>query len=167
MGHYAYGSHFVKTTGHEIKQFLVATFLNGIGTSLELVRHFFNAIQQRLHVFATRNQFIVAQGSGIRTVGDVADSGYRLQLRSTFVDAGDTCVTINALTSIFQHETGTAVNLDAVVSVLVGIFGVHTFGQRSERIGQFGIFLLFLTFFRGQFAFAGDIVQCLVDVYVA
>ena len=165
--HYAHGSHFVKTASHEVQQFLIAAFLNGIGAGFELIRHFFYAVQQRLHFFAARNQLIVAQGGGIRTVGDVADGGYRLQLCSTFVDAGDTCIAINALTGIFQHEAGTAVNLDTVVSILVGVFGVHTFCQRCEGIGQFGIFLLFLTFFRSQFAFAGDVVQCLVDVYVA
>ena len=57
--------------------------------------------------------------------------------------------------------------LYTVVSILVGIFGVHTFGKRSEAVGQFGVFLLFLTFFRSQFTFAGDVIQCFVDVYVA
>ena len=57
-------------------------------------------------------------------------------------------------------------NLDTVVCVLVGIFGVHTFCQRGERVGQFGIFFLFLTFFRSQLAFTGDVVQCFVDIYI-
>ena len=58
-------------------------------------------------------------------------------------------------------------NLDTVICVLVGIFGVHTFCQRSKRVGQFGIFLLFLTFFRSQLTFTGDVVQRFVDIYIA
>ena len=58
-------------------------------------------------------------------------------------------------------------NLDAVVSILIGIFRVHTFCQRSEGVGKFGILLLFLAFFRSQFAFASNVVQRFVDVNVA
>ena len=58
-------------------------------------------------------------------------------------------------------------NLDTVVSILISVFRVHTFGKRSEAVCQFGVFLLFQTFFRSQFAFAGDVIQCFVDVYVA
>ena len=52
--HYAHGSHFVKTASHEVQQFLIAAFLNGIGAGFELIRHFFYAVQQRLHFFAAR-----------------------------------------------------------------------------------------------------------------
>ena len=58
-------------------------------------------------------------------------------------------------------------NLDTVVGVLVGIFGVHTLGQRCEGVGHLGEAFLLLTFFGRQLAFAGDVVQCLVDVDVA
>ena len=79
-----------------------------------------------------RFQFLehLAVGAG----GDVREGGHGLQLRRTFVNGGDACVAVEALASVFEHVAGTAVNLDAVVSVQVGVFGVHAvtrpFGSR-------------------------------------
>ena len=58
-------------------------------------------------------------------------------------------------------------NLQGIVSVLVAILRVHAFGQRCERIGQFGKGFLFLAFLGRKFAFAGNVVECLVNVDVA
>ena len=56
--------------------------------------------------------------------------------------------------------------LDTVVCILVGIFRIHTFCQRSKAVGQFCITFLFLTFFRSQLAFTGNVIQGFVDVHV-
>ena len=72
----------------------------------------------------------LAVGAG----SDVRESCDRLQLCRTFVNRSDTGVAVEALASVFEHVAGTAVNLDAVVSVQVGVFGVHAvtrpFGSR-------------------------------------
>ena len=57
-------------------------------------------------------------------------------------------------------------HLDTVVSILVGVFRIHTLGQWRKTVGQFGILLLFGTLFRRQLAFAGYVVQCLVNIHI-
>ena len=166
MRHHAVGSHLVETACGEVEQFLILGFLHGIGASFQFVGHFLYAVHQRLHGFAARDLFVLAQDRSISTVCYVADGSNRLQLGSTFVDAGDTCVAVDALASIFHHEARTTVNLNTVVSVLVGIFRVHTFGQRCKGIGHLGVALLLLTFFGRQLAFAGDVIQGFVDVNI-
>ena len=106
------------------------------------------------------------QSSCIRTVRYITDGSNRLQLSSSFIDTGDTCITINTLTSIFHHETGTSVYLNTVVRILVSILRVHTFCQRSKAVSKFCITFLFLTFFRSQLAFAGDIIQCFININI-
>ena len=58
-------------------------------------------------------------------------------------------------------------NADGIVSILVGIFGVHTLGQWGEGISQTGVFLHFLTLFRRQLRVAGNVFKCFVDVNIA
>ena len=56
-------------------------------------------------------------------------------------------------------------NLNTVVSVLVGKLTAHAFAQRGEGVSQFSECFLFGTFFRSQFALLGNVVQCFVNVY--
>ena len=55
-------------------------------------------------------------------------------------------------------------NLDAIVTILVGILRVHTLCQRRKGIGQTAIFLQFLTFLGFQFTLAGNVFQSLVYI---
>ena len=107
------------------------------------------------------------QSSSISSVSYITDSSNSLQLSSTFVNACDTSITVNTLTSIFHHETRTTMYLNTIVCILVSIFRVHTFCQWSKAVGQFCIAFLFLTFFRSQLAFTSDIIQSFIDIYIA
>ena len=56
---------------------------------------------------------------------------------------------------------------DGIVGVLVGILGVHTLGNGSERVGQTGVLLHLCTLLGGELALTGDVFESLVDVYIA
>ena len=56
---------------------------------------------------------------------------------------------------------------DGIVGVLVGILGVHTLGNGSERVGQTGVLLHLCTLFGGELALTGNVLERLVDVYIA
>ena len=58
-------------------------------------------------------------------------------------------------------------HLNAVVRVLVGILTVHAFSQRCKRIGQTAVLFEFRTLFGIEFAFAADVLQCLIDIDIA
>ena len=57
--------------------------------------------------------------------------------------------------------------LNSVVSILVGIFRVHTLGQWSESISQTGILLLLGALLWSEFALACNIIKSLVDIHIA
>ncbi|MCL4102882.1 hypothetical protein MMG03_002492 [Fibrobacter succinogenes] len=58
-------------------------------------------------------------------------------------------------------------NLDAVVAVDVGVFGIHALGERSAGRCQLVVQLQFSLFFIGELAGAFDIFKRLVDVDIA
>ena len=167
MGHYAVSCHFVKPARHEVVELLVGGILYEVRAGFELVCHGLYTCKQRFHFLGTFYLLVLAESGEIGTVGHITDGGYGLELCRSFVDAGDTCVAVDALACIFKHESASSVHLDAVVSVLVRIFGVHTLCKRCESVGQSGVFLLFLALFRGELALACDVVEGLVDVHIA
>ena len=57
----------------------------------------------------------------VGAVGDVTDGCYYLQLGGTLVDREDAGITEQALALILHDETGTSVDADGIVGVLVGI----------------------------------------------
>ena len=94
----------------------------------------------------------------------MADGRYDLQLGGTLIDIRDAGIPVDTFASVVFHETGTSVNLDSVVSVLVCVLGSHAFTHRGESIRELAVLLEFLTFFRSQFTFLGYIIQRFVDV---
>ena len=58
-------------------------------------------------------------------------------------------------------------NLDAVVGVQVGVFGVHALGKRSACRGELLVELEFCLLLVGELAGALDVLEALVDVHVA
>ena len=96
--------------------------------------------------------------------GDVADGGNHLQLGRTLIDAGDAGVTVDALTGVVTHEAATAVNLHAVVGVLVAELARHALGQRREGVGQAVIGLHGLALLGGEGALTADGLERLVHV---
>ena len=58
-------------------------------------------------------------------------------------------------------------NLDAVVGVQVGVFGVHALRKRRACAGEFLVQLEFCLLLVGELAGALDVLEALVDVHVA
>ena len=71
----------------------------------------------------------------VRSGGDVADSCHYLQLSRSFVDIGNADVPVEALTSLVFHIPTTAVDLYAIIHVLIGELGAKSLTDRCEGIG--------------------------------
>ena len=59
--------------------------------------------------------------AAIEAICDVTTCGNSLQLRGSLIDRENTCITIETLTSIFEHEARTTMHLNTIVSILVSI----------------------------------------------
>ena len=97
----------------------------------------------------------------------MADSSYDLELSSTLVDRSDASVAIDSFASVILHESGAAMDLDSVVSILVAELRRETLGEWSESVGEFGEFLSLLAFLDREFAFLGDIVVDFINVDIS
>ena len=167
LAHHAVGGEFVQVTAAEVGELVVVRGLHDFDSFVELRVHGLRAGLEAL-VFGghfARFQFLehLAVGSGV----DVREGGNRLQLRRTFVNGGDACVAVEALASVFKHVAGTAVNLDTVVAVLVGVFGVHALGERRAGTGELLVELEFCLLLVGELAGALDVLESLVDIHIA
>ena len=167
LAHHAGGGEFVQVTAAEVGELVGVHGLHVVNRLVELHVHRLRAGLER---FVFRSHFTVFQflkhlavGAG----GDVREGGHGLQLGRTFVNRSDTGVAVQALASVFEHVAGTAVHLDAVVAVQVGVFGVHALGERSAGAGKFVVKLHLGLFFVRQLAFAFDVFEALVDIDVA
>ena len=154
LAHHAVGGHFVQVAAAEVGELVVVRGLHSFDSFVELRVHGLSAGLEAL-VFGghfARFQFLehLAVGAGV----DVREGGNRLQLRRAFVNGGDACIAVEALASVFKHVAGTAVHLDAVVGVQVGVFGVL-------------VELEFCLLLVGELAGALDVLEALVDVYIA
>ena len=103
--------------------------------------------------------------SEVSTGGDVTDRRHNLQLGRTLIDGGDAGVAIDTLARVILHEAGAAMNLDAVVGILIGEFGCHTLSQRGERVGETAELFRLLLLIDRKFAFFGDIVIDFVHIH--
>ena len=167
LGHHAVGGEFVQVTAAEVGEFVVVHSLHDFDGFVVLFVH---GLQAGLDSFVFRanvHGFEFFEHEAVAAGGDVREGGNRLQLRRTFVNRSDTGVAVEALASVFEHVAGTAVNLDAVVAVQVGVFGVHALGERSAGAGELVVKLEFGLFFVGELAFAFDVFETLIDVDVA
>ncbi len=167
LAHHAVGGEFVQVAAAEVGELVVVRCLHSLDGFVELRVHGLRAGLEAL-VFGghfARFQFLehLAVGSGV----DVREGGNRLQLRRAFVNGGDTSIAVEALASVFEHVAGTAVNLDAVVGVQVGVFGVHALGERRASRGEFLVQLEFCLLLVGELAGALDVLEALVDVHIA
>ena len=134
LAHHAVGGHFVQVTAAEVGEFVVVRGLHEFHGFVVLHVH---CLRVGLERFVFRYHFTVFQfleHLAVGTGGDVRENGYGLQLGRTFVNRSDAGVAVQALASVFEHVAGTAVHLDAVVAVQVGVLGVHAvtrpFGSR-------------------------------------
>ena len=160
------GSHVVEPAGQEVVCFHIGSLFNGIDGLLIKFYHVFYTILQRFHLVTTLGFEHFLDEIQVSAIGDISHCGYHLQLRGTLIDGENARVAIQALALIFHDEARPSVDRDGVVGILVGIFRVHSLGQRRESIGHALIFLHLLAFLRGEGAFAGNILQCLVNVDV-
>ena len=151
----------------QVMQLLVLCLFHQSHAMVELLGHGSHTSLYRLQLACHRHLGIVFNDRRVEAIGHIADGSHGLQLSGAFVDAGDTCIAVDALAGILKHESTATVYLYAVVSVLVGIFAVHTLSQRSKCIGQLAEFLHLCTLLRSEFALTCDILQSLVDVHVA
>lgn len=167
LAHHAVGGEFIQVTAAEVGELVVVRGLHEFHSFVELRVHGLRAGLEAL-VFGghfARFQFLehLAVGAGV----DVRQGCHGLELRSTFVNRSDTGVAVEALASVFEHVAGTAVYLDAVVGVQVGVFGVHALrkrrASRSELLVELELGLLLV----GELAGALDVLDALVDVHVA
>ena len=167
LAHHAVGGEFVEVAAAEVGELVVVRGLHDLDGFVELRVH---GLCAGLEAFVfgghfARFQFLehLAVGAGV----DVREGGNRLQLRRAFVNGGDACVAVEALAGIFKHVAGTAVHLDAVVGVQVGVFGVHALGERGASGGELLVELEFSLLLVGELAGALDVFEALVDIYIA
>ena len=125
LAHHAVGGEFVEVAAAEVGELVVVSRLHIFHGFVELRVHGLSAGLEAL-VFGghfARFQFLehLAVGAGV----DVREGCHGLELRRTFVNRSDTGVAVEALAGVFEHVAGTAVYLNAVVGVQVGVFGVH------------------------------------------
>ena len=167
LAHHAVGCEFVQVTAAEVGEFVV---FNGLHVFNSFVVLFVHSLGASLEALVFGGHFAVFQffeNLAVGAGGDVRESGHGLQLGRAFVNRSDTGVAVQALASVFEHVAGTAVHLDAVVAVQVGVFGVHALGKRSACRGELRVKLEFSLFFVGELAFTFDVFEALVDIHVA
>ena len=167
LAHHAVGGEFVEVTAAEVGELVVVRCLHDFDGFVELRVHGLRTGLEAL-VFGghfARFQFLehLAVGAGV----DVREGGNRLELRRAFVNRSDACVAVEALAGVFEHVAGTAVHLDAVVGVQVGVFGVHALRKRSASGGELLVELEFCLLLVGELAGALDVLEALVDIYIA
>jgi hypothetical protein len=75
----------------------------------------------------------------IRTVRHITNRCYNLKLCRSFVDGSDTSITIETFTGIVSHKARTTMNLNTVVSILIGKFAAQTFsnGVRLSALREY------------------------------
>ncbi len=122
LGHHAVSGEFVQVTAAEVGELVVVRGLHSLDGFVVLHVHGLCAGLEcfvfRAHILS----FEFFEHLAVSTGGHVREGRNRLELRRTFVNGGDACVAVEALASVFEHVAGTAVNLDAVVGIHVGVF---------------------------------------------
>ena len=167
LGHDAVCGHLVEVAGAQVEEFVVLGSLHVFDSFVVLGVHCLGAGLQRFVFRANVLTLEFFENLAVGAGGDVREGGHGLQLGRTFVNRSDTGVTVEALASVFEHVAGTAVNLDAVVSVQVGVFGVHALGKRRASRSELLVKLEFLLFVVRELAFAFDVFETLVNVNIA
>ena len=113
--------HVVETAGQEVVNGLVVGFLHLVdGCLVEVCQLGYTGLQCLQIVTDLALQHLLDDVE-VGAVGDVADGCYYLQLGGTLVDREDAGITEQALTLVLHDETGTSVDADGIVGVLVGI----------------------------------------------
>ena len=102
---------------------------------------------------------------GILSGGYAADGCHYLQLGSSLIDIGDAGIAHIPLDRVVLHEARTAVDLQGIVSDLVGILAGKQFLQRRVNIGKFLVFLHLGAFLLVEGTFFGNVVIRLVHVH--
>ena len=113
-----------------------------------------HTVTERFHTVADFFGEHLAHDAEIGAVSDVAHGSDHLKLGSTLIDGENTGIAQQALSLVLHDESGTTVNADAVVGVLVGILRSHTLAQRCEGIGQTAVFLHLLALLGSELTFA-------------
>ena len=165
--HNDFCSHFIEAACQEVVEVVVASCLHIVDSVFILFYHLSHTFLQCLEFWSHFFFEHFLDDAKVSAVGHIADSCHHLKLGSTFVDREDTSVAEQALALVFHDEARTTVNRNSIVSVLVGVFRVHTLCQWSERIGKARIKFHFLALFWGERAVASDVFECLVDINVA
>ena len=117
-------------------------------------------------LFAYGHSIIVGDAFEIAAIANAFGSSDDLQLRCTFVDAEDSSIAVEAFTGVFFHESAAAVDLDAVVGALVGVFTGHQFGERREAVGITQGGFHGLTLFGSEGADFGETVIAVGEVHL-
>ncbi|VTY05153.1 Uncharacterised protein [Prevotella melaninogenica] len=162
------GCHVVKTACEEVVNILVFACVHLLNSLFIELNKLCNTVTQTHHAVARECALKhLLHDREVGAVGDVAHGSNNLQLCCTLVDREDTCITIQTLTLVLHDETRTTMDRDRVVGCLVSILRVDTLCQWCKGISKAGIFLHFLTLFRGEFLVTCNIFQCLVDINIA
>ena len=166
LAHDAGGGEFVQVTAAEVGELVGVHGLHVVNRFVVLGVHCLGAGLQRFVFRANVLTLEFFEHQAVGAGGDVRESGHGLQLGRAFVNRSDAGVAVQTLASVFEHVAGTAVHLDAVVAVQVGVFGVHALGKRSACRGELRVKLEFSLFFVGELAFTFDVFEALVDIHV-
>lgn len=164
IAHHQVAGHLDQAAGHEVEVLLVAGGSNlldglliGLGQGGELGG-------QGCEFTAEAFGGIFLDERSIGAGGDVAYGCHYLQLGRAFVDGGDAGVAVDALAGVVLHEAGTAMDLDAVVGVLVAVFAAHALGHGGQGVGELGVLLHLGALLGSEAALAGDVLVSLVHV---
>ena len=167
LAHHAVGGEFIEVTAAEVGELVVVRGLHCFDSFVELRVHGLRAGLETLVFGGHFACFQLLEHLAVGSGGDVRKCCNRLELCRTFVNGSNTRVAVEALAGVFEHVAGTAVHLDAVVGVQVGVFGVHALRKRSACGGELLVTLEFRLLLVGELAGALDVLEALVDVHVA
>ena len=96
--------------------------------------------------------------------GHGVDSRDDLQLRSAFIDIHDARVAVETLAGVILHEARTAVDLDSVVGLLIGVLRREELDKRREAVGKAVVELHLLTLLAFERTFVRDMAVLLVNL---
>ena len=114
--------HFHKATGHEVEQCGIVGFRYLGNRSIVFLGGSGKCLGHGCEFRGISGFGISAYEGAVCACGDVADSSHYLKLGCAFVDRCDTCVAVDAFAGIIFHEARAAVNLNAVIGVLIAVF---------------------------------------------
>lgn len=114
--------HFHKATGHEVEQCGIVGFCYLCNRGIVFLGESGKCLCHGCEFRGISGFGIIVYERAVCTGSDVADCSHYLQLGCAFVDRCDAGVAVDAFAGIIFHEARAAVNLNAVIGILIAVF---------------------------------------------